>query len=274
MSTETVLGRLAEFSPTDTTPRMIDSVFGVLPGAPQLPPYPALPSVVAALGRSDVAGATVHLSDPEVLDILWMSGLVDTADRGYAVFTGISSALGLFFGKGSASLETDTQQRNDAVIKAFALAYLAWKSSSGSMVERATAFTQLPAGRALLTYYAAIEVALPFADNAMTSTGAIFSDLMDKHGAAQLNKFSSLVGGRGTEGVQGALAALTQPIEKAIVGARPYVNQVAAAAQKYVPTALNVTDKAAGLLAGAADVMPVYRYLGARLAAESAATRA
>lgn len=275
MSADSVLSRLAEFSPTDATPKLVGAVLSAVPGAPELPPYPALASVVAALGGTDVGAATPHLQNEDVADILWMSGLVDTGDRGYAVVTGVASALKLFFGKStkSAALETDTQQRNDAVLKAFALGYLAWKTSDGPIPQRAATFAKLPAGRALLTWYAAMEVALPFADNALVAGGNAFGDLMDKHGNAQLAKFTAMLGGKGGEGVPEALRSITGHIETAVATVRPHADRIATAAAKYAPGALDAGDKIAGVLANAADVMPVYRYLGARLAAESVVVR-
>lgn len=274
---ESILSRLAEFSPTDTTPRLVSAIFSVIPGAPALPPYPALPSVVAALGGGPEAmgGASRHLNDPDLADVLWMSGLVDSGDRGYAVVTGVSSALKMFFGSGikSEALETDDQQRNDAVLKAFALAYIAWKAFPGTLPERAAAFAAAPAGRALLTWYAAIEIGLPFADNALSSGGNAFSTLMDRYGSAQLQRFSGLLGSKGGEGVPGALAALTGPIQSAVTAVEPHMARVADTAKQHLPGAMNTGDKVAGVLANVADVLPVYRFLGARLAAEAAVLR-
>lgn len=266
---DTVLARLAEFAPTDKTPRLVSAVFSVVPGVPPMVHYPALPTVVAALGGTgaDMARVSPHLDDDAVKDILWMSSLVDTGDKGYAVFTGVTSALKVFFGSGSkaAAMDTDAQQRNDAVLKAIALAYLAWKATPGSILR----FPELPAGRALLTWYAAMEIALPFADNAAVAGGTIFSDLMNRYGADQMGRFSSMLGGKAADGVQAALTGLTGPIQGAIATVAPYASKIATTAKEYLPAALTTADTAAGVLAGAADVMPVYRYLGGRLAAEA-----
>lgn len=270
---ESVLARLAEFSAEDKTPRLVNAVFSVVPGCPPLLHYPALPTVCAALGGTpaDLAKATPFLDDDAVQDILWLSALVDTGDRGYAVVTGVATAWKLFFGGTSkaAALDTDTQQRNDAVLKAFALAYLAWKACPGSIAK----FPQFPAGRALMTWYAAMEVALPFADNAAMAGGNFFSTLLDKHGAEQMARFSGMLGGKGTEGVKGALAALTGPIQGTLASVQPHAAKIAGAVQQYLPAAMTTADAAAGVLANAADVMPVYRYLGGRLAAEAVVAR-
>lgn len=273
---ESLLARLTEFTPADKTPRLVDAVFKVVPGAPTLTPYLGLPQVVAAMGGgpADVAKAMAKIDDPEVGDVLWMSAAVDTADKGYAIFTGVNSALKLFFSADkSAALETDTQQRNDAVLKAFVLSYLAWKAFPGTIPQRATRFAQSPGGRALLTWYAAVDVALPFADNALLAGGNLFQNLMQKYGAEQLSRFTGLLGGKGADGVQGALASLSGPIESTINQVRPYADKIATTAKEHLPGAMNAGDKLAGVLATAADVMPVYRYLGARLAAEAAVAR-
>ena len=273
---ESLLARLTEFTPADKTPRLVDAVFKVVPGAPTLTPYLGLPQVVAAMGGgpADVAGAMSKIDDPELADVLWMSAAVDTADKGYAIFTGVGSALKLFFSADkSAALETDTQQRNDAVLKAIALAWMAHKAFDGSIPERAKAFASTPSGKALLTWYAAIEVALPFADNVVTRGGGLVDDLLTRDSASQMSRLSSMSGGRDLRGAPEALQALTGPIKEALDAVRPHMEKVAAAARSHLPGALATGDKVAGALAGVADVMPVYRYLGGRLAAEAAVVR-
>lgn len=276
---DSVLSRLSEFQPTDPTPRLVDAVLKVVPGVEPLPPYAGLPGVVAALGGgpAQVAAATARLGDEGVGNVLWMSGLVDTGDRGYAVVTGVASAIRFFFGdkdKRSQALETDAQQRNDAVLKAFALAYMAHQAFDGGIAERARAFAAAPAGQALLTYYAAIELALPFADNAMLGTGELFGRMLASDGQGQLRRLGGMAGGRDMGGVQEALGALQGAIEGSLERVRPHVDAIASAARTHVPKALDTGDKVAGALANVADLMPVYRYLGGRLAAESAVIRA
>jgi len=270
--------RLAEFTPEDPTFRLVSTVMKAVPGSPDLVPYPALPAVVGALGGDplEVAAASRHFGDEELGDVLWMSRLVDTGDRGYAVFTGVSSALKLFFGKKenrAEAFETDPQQRNDAVLKAFALAYLAWKAFPGTIPERTRTFTTMPAGRALLTYYAAIEVALPFADNALLASGRLFDDLLDKYGNDQLKRFTGLAGGRDVGQVGEVLSGLRGGISETIAKVTPYVDRIAGAVSSHAPGTMNFADKAAGVLANVADVLPVYRLLGSRLAAEGAVVR-
>lgn len=276
-----VLARLAEFSPTDATPRLVNAVLTAVPGVEPLPHYAGLASAVAALGggSEQMAGATAQLDDEGIADILWMSALVDTGDRAVSVVTGFRSAFKLFTGRGqtdnlSDALETDTQQRNDAVLKALALAYMAWKGFDGSIPERVRAFTASPAGQACLAWYAAIEVALPFADNAAQGGGQLVDKLFSGGAPDQMKRMASLAPGKDLGGVGQALASLTAPISKAVDSVRPHLDKIVGSAQKNIPGAVDAGDKVAGILANAADVMPVYRYLGGRLAAEAAVIRA
>ncbi len=273
--TESVLSRLQEFEPDDATWRIVDGVMRVVPGSPRLEPYPALASVVAAMGGTgaQVAHATRHLHDEDVVDILWMTDLVDSGDRSYAIYTGLRTSVTAFLQRDSAALDTDEQQRKDAVLKAFALAYLAWKAFPGSLPDRARAFAEAPAGRALLTWYAAIEVGLPFADNALTSGGRLMDDLMDRYGDSQLQRLSSFAGGRDLGGLRGAFDALAGPLRAAGQRVLPHLEAVATTASAHLPKALSAGDKLAGALATAADILPVYRLLGARLAAEAVVAR-
>lgn len=279
MASHPVIARLEEFAPTDATPRLVNAVLTAMPGVEPLPPYPGLAAAVAAMGGTgaQMAGATAHLGNEDIADILWMSALIDTGDRAASVVTGVRSAFKLFTGRGtegnlSNALETDTQQRNDAVLKALAIAYLAWKSSEGSIPDRVKTFTASPAGQAIIAWYAAIEVALPFADNAAQGGGQLVDKLFS--GAPeQMKRLTSLAGGKDLGGVGQALSALTAPIGKAVDAVRPHLDKVVGSAQKTLPGAVDASDKVAGILANVADVMPVYRYLGGRLAIESAVLR-
>ncbi|MFT5679784.1 MAG: hypothetical protein ACI8RZ_000689 [Myxococcota bacterium] len=267
---------LQEFKPQDTTVRMLETIYGAIPGGPAFPHYFSLHATCQVLGASkpQIKAAQKISAHDSLNDILWMSRLLDTGDRSYMMLTGVKSAFKLFFGKRDEALETDTQQRNDAILKAIGIAYMAHRAFDGSIPERAAAFQRSAAGQAILTYYAAIEVGLPFADNALTASGDLLSGLLSSNGAAQVRRLAGMAGGRSLAGATEMLSALTGPLQSAVQAVSPHVSTVADAARKYVPAAIGTADKVAGVVAAAADVMPVYRLLGARLAAESAVIRA
>lgn len=267
---------LMEFKADDYTVRMLDAVYNVLPGAPDWSYYGSLAEAVTALGvDADRARRAQEIARTEpIQDVLWMARLMDKGDQGYAIYTGLRSALNRFFGDGSRGLETDEQQRNDAVLKALGIGYMAWKGFEGTIPERAEAFKATQAGQALLFYYGAIEVALPFADNVLSKGGSVLEGLFDDLGADQVDRLASMAGGRDLSGIQEMLTSLSGSLRGAVDAAAPHVEPVANTAKKYLPGVMDKSDKIAGLVSNAADVMPVYRLLGARLAAEAAIHRA
>ena len=267
---------LREFKPDDITVRMLGTIYGAIPSGPDFPHYFSLDAACKTLNASppQTRAAQKLSAHKNISDILWMSRLLDTGDKSYMVLTGVKSAFKMFFGKRDEALETDTQQRNDAILKAIGIAYMAHRAFDGTIAQRAAAFQRAPAGQAILTYYAAVEIGLPFADNALMASGDLLSRLLSGSGAAQARRLASMAGGRSLAGATEMLSALTGPMRSSIQAVSPHVNTVANAARRYVPSALGAADKVAGVIAAAADVMPVYRLLGARLAAESAVIRA
>lgn len=176
--------------------------------------------------------------------------------------------------RGLAALETDAQQRNDAIVKALAIAYMAYRAFPGTLQERTQRFVASPTGQNMLVYYAAVEVGLPFADNALLAGGNIMDGLLGDQVEAQVARLASLAGGRSLGEVSGMLQQLTGWMQTAVDTTAPYIETVAQGAQEYLPLGSSAADKIAGLAANAADVMPCYRLLGARLAAEAAVLRA
>lgn len=268
---------LAEFKPDDYTPRLVNTLLGVIPGAPTLTPTPSVLGLLTArVGTptpTQIQQVMAAQAEQDLADILWMGRLIDSGDKGYALFTGLQSVWGLFRGTAGAA-DTDVQQRNDAALKAIGLAYIAYNAFPGSVAERAQRFIASENGKALLTYYASVEIALPFADNAVAAGGKFFSGLLAKDGAGQLSRLASMAPGRSLEGAQAMLAQLTGHIDGVVSHAVKYTKPVTQSLAAYVPAVGSAVDVGAGVVANAADVMPVYTYLTARLAAESAVARA
>jgi hypothetical protein len=278
MSMVPVDAMLTEFKPDDYTVRLVQGIFKVVPYAPALPAYRVIEDAVKAIkpdaNAIHFAKARQMSAQKDILDVLWMANLMDTGDKGYAMLTGLKTAVNLARGQGAAALETDTQQRNDAVLKAIGISYMAFNAFPGSIAEKAEAFRTTPAAQALTMYYAAIEVALPFADNLATAGGNFLETLFSKEGAAQASKLAAMAPGKSIDGAMSMLQSITGSMQKVVDHAAKYAKPVAQSAQQYLPGAMSGADKVAGVVANAADVMPVYRYLGGRLAAEASALRA
>jgi hypothetical protein len=269
---------LAEFKATDYTPKLCEAVLKVMPYSPDYVHFTTLDEAVAALrpraSAADIERVRAMDKDETLNDVLWMAKLLDTGDSGYMIYTGVRSAVNFFFGDKSRGLETDDQQRNDAVLKALGLAYMIYKAYPGSIAEKANLFRSTPTGQALALYYASVEVALPFADNALVKGGNILEDLFSKEGGEQMSRLTSMAGDHGIEGAQSMLTSIAEPLKRVVDHASNYVQPVAESAKKYVPAVMDGADKVAGVVASGADVLPVYRLLGARLAAEGAIIRA
>jgi hypothetical protein len=167
------------------------------------------------------------------------------------------------------ALETDTQQAVDAVMKALAMAYAIHRLYDGSITEKIGQFKSAKAGQALMFYYAAIEIGMPFTDNALKGGGLVLKQLYDAHGKAQVAKLAAIVGEADAEAASGILAKLLATLGTMVDMAGQHLGPIAEAGVGFLPRAVDVGDKAAGVLATGADLLSVYRYLGARLVAEA-----
>ena len=270
---------LNEFNADSLTFKLLKGVYAAVPYSPAFEHWTTTDDAVRTLNPAaseDMIARAREISaeNKEIANILWMARLLDAGDKGYAIVTGLSTAWKLFQGQGMEALETDNQQRNDAVLKALGIAYMVYYAFPGSLTEKAAAFRDSPTGQAMMMYYGSIEVALPFADNAVQGGVGALGNLLDTEGASQAQRLADMAQGHSLEGAVQMLSQLSGQMQRVANHASSYVKPVADKIGPYVPGAFDATDKAAGALANAADVMPVYRLLGSRLAAESAARRA
>lgn len=263
---------LSEFSADDKTPRLVSAIFSVIPGAPEYRHVRSVKELLQHL-RIDPTPATLNrvqgaASGDRVADALWMASALDTGDKGYAVVTGVTSAVKAFFG-GKKALDNDNAQRNDAVVKALGLAYIVHKAVPGSLSEKATSFGNLEAGRMMATWYGAVEIALPFSDNLAQSGAGFLDKLFKANGTGAAMRLSGMAGSRSLSGAREMLESLTGTLQNSVNRAQDKAPALADAARKVIPAAAVGVDVGAGLAAQAADLMPVYRLLGARLVAEA-----
>jgi hypothetical protein len=269
---------LAEFGPETVTVRLVRAMFGAMPFAPPQLPYASLAECAAQVPGASPALASNVLAlsaRPEVQSALATARMIDTGDAGIAVYSGVQSAFRLFFGGGLGAIDTDSEQGVDAALKLVALAYLTHQLFPGAPQEAVQALLSTSAGQTIGYYYATVEVVLPFADNALSGTGHVMQTLLARHGQAAMSKLGTLPGGGQMAGAaQGVLGSLVSPIEGAVRQVMPYARQIAGSAQQYLPGVLGAADKVAGAVSAGADALPVYRYLGARLAAEACVLRA
>lgn len=273
---------LGAFDERDYSVRLVHTVCRVVPFAPDLRDWFSLVEGLKELdpdAKKPVLDRARELTRAETAQrALWMVRSLDTADAGIGVFSGVRSAVELYRAKTGQerldALDTDTQQAVDAVLKGLAMAYVVSKLFPGSVAEKVAAFRATATGQAFVFYYAAIEVGLPFADNALLGGGSFVKGLFDRFGADQQAKLAAVAGAEDAAAAMGTMTQLLGPIEAMAGMAREHLGGVATAAAGFLSTALDVGDKAAGAAATGADVLQVYRFLGARLVAEAALRQA
>lgn len=272
---------LSEFRTDDYTVRLVRGVCAVVPFAPELTHFASVEEHVLQRDpkaqKAVVERAKELAAADDAQRALWIASAVDSADAGISVFTGLKSAYGVVkaeSGQRMDALESDPQQAADAVLKGLAISYLIWKLYPGSPTEKVNAFRSTPSGQALAFYYASVELGLPFADNALTGGGTLLATLYDRFRGEQVEKLSAIAGPEAADGAQQVMGQLIGPVDALVKMASGSLQAIASAATTHLPTAMNVGDKVAGVVATAADALPVYRYLGARLVAEEVARRA
>lgn len=277
MSVQTIEGNLASFSENDASVKLVWAVFSVIPGAPALSFYSSL-AEAQMLGFPDLppdamARALVHAHEPGTIRALEVADFIDKGDVGIAALAGAAAVFQLFFGDKKKALDTDPQQGADAALKALALAYLVHQLIPGTIPEKVAMLRSTQAGEALLTWYAAVEIALPFADDAVLAGGSVVGQMVSKYGGGHLAKLDLLGGAGAGANATAMLGALAGPLDNVIVNVSKYTHQIADTAKAYLPVAIATAGTVAGAVATAADALPVYRLLVARLAAETALAR-
>ena len=169
---------------------------------------------------------------------------------------GVASVFKAVTGQKGA-LELDEEQRNDAVAKGLAIAYMGYKAYPGSLKERAEAMAMQPAGRSLLQWWVAAEICLPFADNVATAGGQFDGSMLQGGATKQLQRLTALSGGKSLEGAADMLHSLTNTLQKLAEQIARHTKPIVDTVGKYAGGVLSAVDTASGLASTAADVMPV-----------------
>ena len=274
--------QLGRFHEKAITVRLVRTVCNVVPFAPALPDWYSLVDGLRHLDEGakrpvlERAAAIGRSADAQ--RALWMVQALDAADGGLGVFSGVRSAVALYQAESGAqrldALETDTQQAIDAVVKCLVIGFLVHRLFEGSVAEKVGEFRQTETGQALLFYLAAVEVGLPFADDAAKGGGALLTELLDRFGEDQVTKLAAVASPEEASGALATVRAMVEPLQALVATAAAHLSSIADASRGVLGSAIEVGDKVAGVAATGADLLPVYRFLGTRLVAEVALRRA
>lgn len=200
---------------------------------------------------------------------LFAARSIDTGDTGLTVLTGLRTAFALFRGQGTSSLAD--QQRADLALKLLGLAFVLTRLFPGdgaTVVDRAR---QLPAGRRILRWTAVAEVALPFQGEVLAGGGRFVTDQLAAVGATAAGRLLAVAGKAGLADAEAALPLVAAAVDVEAMAQAPNVERMSGTLAGVLPS---VAAPAAGIVASAADALPCWRVLVARLAAEAVVSAA
>jgi hypothetical protein len=254
----TVPEALHAFGPTALAVRAVQALAGALE-LPRPVPYPTVEAVVDALVaaprrasvRERALAASLSARASRTLAIV---SAVDLEDRALVRELGLDA------------YETEPQA-NDAVFKAIAIADLIRESFQADPEAAVSSTFSLPSGPLLAAVWAAMDVALPLGTCDLAS-------LVKEREATQAGRLDAAVGGAAEPGRRAVLEALVPWLQREIDRAVGQVPKLIAALSDFVPGVEPATPGAARTIAVKMDRLPVYKWLGARIAAERAVLEA
>ncbi|MBL8019525.1 MAG: hypothetical protein JNM27_07675 [Leptospirales bacterium] len=267
---------LSQFKQDDYSVKICSNLFSVVPFAPPFQFYNSMDGAASRLGNAGALAQANQIAGTEdVQKAVWVADALDTSDKLIAGYAGVKNLLSLFSDTPKArTFESDPQQATDAALKALGLAYMIYRLFPGSVTEKAKHFLEVPAGQEVGLYFAVAEVTLPFADNVAEGGAGLVQKLVSKHKGDIESKFASFAGGDQVKNAVSMLESLVKPLDEYVSKAKQYANPVADKIKQYLPSAMNLADSATGVMATGVDLMPIWSFLGGRLAAEACVYRA
>jgi hypothetical protein len=261
---------LATFPETSATMRALRVLPAVVPSAPPLHSYTTLDEAAAAglggIPADLVASARTFLRRRGVDRALRAARMMDAGDRGLAVVSGLRSAVALFSG-GDRSGALAAQQLADAAAKAFGLAYVATQLLPVPSADRLPLLLAVPAGQELVSWYGAVEVALPFGPAVSAANGRFVRDLLRTSMREFADEALAVVGQQGVADARGLLADATDALDAAANAAAPHTGLLAERLRAFLPA--RAPGDLHEIAAVGVDALPTWQLLVARLAVEA-----
>lgn len=274
---EESLGKYAE---GDLSVKLCNTMFGVLPFAPEYKFYTSIDEAASRLGASpEVAAKAREIAATEdVTKAIWVADALDTSDKLIAGFAGVKNLFSIFSGTPrKRTFESDQEQATDAALKGVGLAYMIYKLFPGEITAKIANFKNLPAGQEAALFYVTGEVALPFADNVAEGGAGVIQKLMSSKQTDIASKFSGFAGAEAIGQATEVLGQLTGTLDQYVGQAKDYSAPMMDKIKGMLPGAAmvaNVADSATGAVASGIDLLPIWSLLGARLAAEACVQQA
>lgn len=266
---------VAEFQKGDMTVRIVGGFFGILPFVATWAPTTDLDAAALAAATRQGCPQLADRVRARAEQIARGEGpqaalaafdFLDKGDKGIAIFSGLRTAYKAVRGQEGA-LEMDPQQAADASLKALGIAWAAWKLFPGSTVEKLRGLTGTEAGRALLAWYTAADLVLPFADNIASGGTAAITSMISGQAAENAKRLAAVAGGE-VEAATGMLSSMMGTFEAGLGQAAAYAEPLSAYVQGQVPSIFGTADKVTGVVATGVDALASYRLIGGSLVAE------
>ncbi len=262
---------LLEFNETDLTVKILKFIFENIPFTPQFYYYVDLRG---ALGRYiDEPSEKIYQElkkiakfDDQIHKILKTARVIDKIDGGLGILTGIRNGYEIITKKTSErTFEADPQQALDAGIKAIVLGYMISLVSKQNFLN---VFLDIKAGQELLYYFVAIELALPFTDNLIESGGSFLYKILQEREKEISSRFIDFSDKNSYLKARSVLEEIREAFDQTSLVVSQNFKRLESNFKNTLPGILNVADSTTGGIATVLDIMPIWKLLGARFAAE------
>lgn len=267
---------LTEFNETDTTVKILKFIFENIPFTPEFYYYMDLKRAIERYldePTEDMYQKVKKIAkfDNNIQKMLKTAKAIDKIDGGLGIFTGIKNSYDIITKKQKGrTFEADPQQALDAGIKAIALGYIISLISEGNSLN---AFLEIKAGLELLYYFIAIELALPFTDNLIESGGKFLYKILQEKEKEISSRFIDFTDENSYQKAKSVLESISGKLDQASLVVSQNIKKIEENFRNALPSILNLADSTTGGIATALDIMPMWKLLGARLAAETCVYR-
>ncbi len=263
---------LSEFKENDTTVKIARFIFDNLPVTPEFLFYTNLREAARRYNfdySNEREEKIINIAkyDENLHKIIKTGKAIDKIDAGLGIFTGLQNTYQKIKKTNQRTFESDPQQAIDAATKAIALGYMIHLSFDENKIQN---FLKLHSGIEILSYFLTIELALPFTDNFLEEGGKALYKLIQQNERQIESKFSSFAGETSfleaktiLERLENQIQSLSSTISQSL---KPFEETLS----NKLPSILNIMDSVAGGISTSLDILPFWKFLSARLAAESA----
>ncbi len=264
---------LLEYKEEDHTVKICKFIFDNVPTTPDFYFY------------RDISSAIKRYSDnitPELLknirntldfnsnlqSILKTAQTIDKVDGALSFYSGLKNTYEILNKKDrKRTFESDPQQALDAGLKTIALFYIINQTSENNSFET---FLKIKAGKELLYYFLVIELALPFTDNLIEEGGKFIYKLLHKNESKIQEKFVSFANYESYQNSINLLEKMEKELDTLLTSISKFIKPFEDQLTNKLPKILNVSDSVTGGIATYLDILPIWKFLGARVAMEAA----